>query len=64
MIYELGRTRMFIVFKNKTPIAVAFNETEARQLASEFEVAVGWSSRVKYTIVKVEHSEFFENLIK
>jgi hypothetical protein len=55
---------MFIVFKNKTPIAVAFNETEARQLASEFEVAVGWSSRVKYTIVKVEHSEFFENLIK
>jgi hypothetical protein len=54
---------MYLVFRNKVVVAVALNETEARELACESEASVGASSRVLYRIVKVESSAFLENVL-
>jgi len=54
---------MFLVYKNKVVVAVALNETEARELACESEVSVGSSSRVKYRIVEVKSSAFLEDVL-
>jgi hypothetical protein len=53
---------MYLVFKNKKLIAVALSKAEAELLAAEYELAVGASSRVSYRIVKVENSDFIENI--
>lgn len=54
---------MYLVFRNKVVVAVALNETEARELACESEASVGASSRVLYRIVKVESSAFLEEVL-
>jgi hypothetical protein len=54
---------MYLVFRNKVVVAVALNETEARELACESEASVGASSRVLYRIVKVESSAFLEDVL-
>ena len=53
---------MYLIFKNKTPIAIATTLEEAKELAREYEVSIGASHYVRYPIVKVSHGDYLENL--
>ena len=54
----------YLVFKNKTVIAVAMSYSEAQALACESEVAVGASGHVKYRIVEMKSGDFIENIVE
>ena len=58
-----GQKMAYIVFRNRKALALAFSLDEATLLASEALAAEGVIANVKYRIVKVESSEFIENIV-